>query len=154
MDLKQFLEEIKNKSKHTKNKIVVGYLDEAVIKFLENKNIPVHTKEIYINHKGLSHLARESKIKRGAGLSEEDILKIPDILQNPSAVFLETTKAKMNLLYCEDKSQKCIKIVIDTKFVYKSKNLTLIKTAGYIKPSDLKNSMNKLIYGKWNYKKK
>lgn len=59
------LDEIKAKKKLTRNKVIVGELDEKVIEFLNIKGVPIHTKEIYINHKGLSHLARESKKQRG-----------------------------------------------------------------------------------------
>ena len=48
MELKQFLEEIRTKTKHTKNKIVVGVLDDRVIQFLRDENVSVHTKEIYL----------------------------------------------------------------------------------------------------------
>ena len=66
------LNEIKAGKKLTRNRVVVGKLDEKVVEFLNKKGVPIHTKEIYLNHKGLSHLARESKKQRGAGLSEED----------------------------------------------------------------------------------
>ena len=142
MKIKQMLDEIKSKRKLTKNKIKVGKIQKEIIEFLEKNNIPVHTKEIYLTHKGLSHLARESKKKRGAGLSEDDILKIPDIISKPNAVFFDKTKNKLNLLYC-DKSISCekiIKIVVDTKaYDKKLKNITLIKTAGYIIEANLKD---------------
>ena len=151
MDIKQMLHEIKNKQKLTKNKIQVGELNSEIIKFLEEKGIPVHTKEIYLNHKGLSHLARNTKKQRGAGLSEEDILMIPEIIKFPSAIFIEDVKDKLNLLYCDNKTKKCIKIVVDTKFVYKGEKLTLIKTAGYINSSDMNNPNFKLIFGDWEF---
>jgi len=151
MNLEQFLKEIKTKSKLTKNKIVVGKLNDEIVKFLKEKNIPIHSKEIYLTHKDLSHLSRDSKRKRGAGLSDEDILKIPDILKNPSAIFLEKSNLKMNLLYCDDTSKKCIKIVIDTKHIEKKKEFTIIKTAGYINSSDMKNPIFELLIGNWRY---
>ena len=151
MDIKQMLDEIKNKKKLTKNKIKVGELSNEIIEFLREKEIPVHTKEIYLNHKGLSHLARESKKKRGAGLSEDDILRIPEIIHSPSAIFIEDTKDKLNLLYCDSQTKKCIKIVVDTKFIYKGEKITLIKTAGYINSSDMKNPNFKLIFGDWDF---
>ncbi len=151
MDIKRMLNEIKNKQKLTKNKIKVGELNNEIIKFLEEKGIPIHTKEIYLTHKGLSHLARESKKKRGAGLSESDILRIPYIMRRPSAIFLELSNKKMNLLYCDNQSQKCIKIVIDTKHIEKKTKLTIIKTAGYINSSDMNNPNFKLIFGDWEF---
>ena len=141
MELKQFLEEIKTKTKHTKNKIVVGLLDERVIQFLNEKDVPVHTKEIYLTHKGLAHLARESKRRRGAGLSEEDILHIPQILKNPHTIYFDTSADKLNILYCKNSlsCEKIIKIVVDTKAYHKKfGKLTLIKTAGYVVEANLK----------------
>ena len=135
------LDEIKNQEKLTNNKIKVGLLKDEIIEFLKNNGIEVFTKEIYLTHKGLSHLSRESKKKRGAGLSEEDILKIPKILENPSSVFFDNAKNKLNLLYCEKviNCNKIIKIVIDTKsYDKKFGKITLIKTAGYIVESNLK----------------
>jgi len=64
---------------------------------LDKKGVSIHTKEIYLIHKGLSHLAIESKKQRGAGLSEEDILKIPEILKSPSAIYFDNKKDKLNL---------------------------------------------------------
>jgi len=149
MDISEFLEIVENREKHTKNKIVVGYLKDEIISFLNKNDVEVHTKEIYLNHKGLAHLSRDSKRQRGAGLSREDIIRIPLILENISAIFFETTKQRFNLLYCENNTKKCIKLVIDTKFVYKGEKLTLIKTAGYINKSDMKNPNFKLIFGEW-----
>ena len=151
MDIRQLLQEIKDRSKHTRSKIIVGELSDDVISYLKMRGVPVHTKMIYLNHKGLSHLARDSKRKRGAGLSDEDILRIPEILKAPSAVFIEDIKDKLNLLYCDNKTKRCIKIVIDTKFVYKGNGITLVKTAGYINKSDMKNQNFKLIFGEWSY---
>jgi len=150
-DIKQMLEEIRSKNKLTKNKVVVGELSNEIIEFLKNRNVPIHTKEIYVNHKGLSHLARDSKRKRGAGLDEEDILRIPEILKNPSAIFFEKSKQKFNLLYCDDKSKKCIKLVVNTKFQKKKDKMTLVTTAGYINPSDMKNPDFELIFGDWKF---
>jgi len=150
--IKTMLKEIKAQKTLTKNKIVVRVLGGEILNFLKSKDVVVYTKEIYLNHKGLSHLARNSKRKRGAGLSDEDILKIPEILKKPSAVFFESLKNKLNLFYCNYNFEKCIKIVIDTKFKYKRERLTLIKTAGYIKASDLKNPYIQLLHGKWKYK--
>jgi len=134
MEIKQFLDEIKSKKKHTKNRIVVGVLLQEVIDFLKQKNIEVYSNEIILNLKGLSHLMRDSKRSRGAGLNDEDILQIPLILQEPYAIYLDTQKEKLNLLYCGKKNcNDLIKIVIDTKVVYKGKRGTFIKTAGYVK---------------------
>ena len=150
MDISEFLEIVENREKHTKNKIVVGYLKDEIISFLNENDVAVHTKEIYLTHKGLAHLSRDSKRQRGAGLSREDIIKIPQILENISAIFFEFTNKKFNLLYCDNNTKQCIKIVIDTKgYTNRKEKLTLIKTAGYINKSDMKNPNFKLIFGEW-----
>ena len=137
------LDEIKARKNLTRNKAIVGELDEKVIEFLNIKDVPIHTKEIYLTHKGLSHLDRDSKRKRVAGLSEEDILKIPEILKSPPAVYFDKGKNRFNLLYCKPKDKECIKIVIDTKgYANRGNKMTIIKTAGYIQKSD----MNDIIF--------
>jgi len=70
MELKQLLAEIKERKKHTKSRVIVGVLDDDVMKFLKKRGVAVHTREIFLTHKGLSHLARDSKRKRGARLSD------------------------------------------------------------------------------------
>ena len=65
--IKHMLLQIKNKEKITKKKIQVGYLKNEIIEFLNKNDIEIHTKEIYLTDKGLSHLARDSKKERGAG---------------------------------------------------------------------------------------
>jgi hypothetical protein len=58
--------------------------------------------KIYLTSKGLSHLARDSKKNRGAGLSDEDIFSIPEILNHPTYIYFDSKKDKLNLLYCKD----------------------------------------------------
>ena len=151
LNFEQMLQEIRQKKRLSVDKIVVGKLSDEIVEFLRNMNVPIHTKEIYINHKGLSHIARDSKRRRVAGLDEEDILRIPEILENPSAIFFEKSKQKFNLLYCDDKSKKCIKLVINTKFQKKKDKITLVTTAGYINTSDMKNPAFELIFRDWKF---
>ena len=139
MDIWQLLQEIKNRSKHTRSKIIVGELSDDMIAYLKMRGVAVHTKAIYLNHKGLSHLATDSKRKRGAGLSDEDILRIPKVIAYADRVYLETTDKKKNLLYFKQVqgSEKLVKIVVDTEYVLKGEKITLVITAGYIYPSNL-----------------
>jgi hypothetical protein len=151
LDIANMLKELETK-KLTKTKIIVGRLDKKIVDFLETKNVKIHTKEIYLTSKGLSHLTRDSKQKRGAGLIKDDVLKIPDILENPDAIFFDKHNNRFNLIYCKT-DKKVIKLVIDTKGFEKRKTpITLIKTAGYIQKSDMKNPFFELIIGKWKFK--
>ena len=47
--------------------------------------------------------------------------------------------------------KKCIRIVIDTKFIYRGDKITYIKTAGYINQSDMNNPNFELIFGDWEF---
>ncbi len=94
----------------------MGKLPKEIILFLEKKNICIHTQEIFLTFKGLSHLFIDSKRNRKAGLSDEDILEIPKILTNPNAIFFDNfDKIKNNLLYCSYSISynKIVKIIVD-----------------------------------------
>ncbi len=138
MDIKSMLSQIREKRKLSRDYINVGCLDDAIIDFLEKRGVSVHSREIMLTHKGLSHLARQSKRKRGAGLCDNDIYEIPAILKEGEVYFDE--KGRMNILYCRESCEKYIKIVVDTAaYDKKLGDVTLIKTAGYIVESNLKS---------------
>ncbi|NPA63949.1 MAG: hypothetical protein GXO16_03135 [Epsilonproteobacteria bacterium] len=135
LSIGQMLQEIRQKKRLSIDKITVGELSDEIVEFLRKQNVSIHTKSIFLTAKGLSHLARESKKKRGAGLSDEDIKRIPEILSRPSRVLFDARTSKLNLLYCSfgNDCKKLIKIVVDTKaYDKKLGKVTLIKTAGYI----------------------
>ena len=128
----------------------VGVIEPQTIKVLEEQSIEIATKEIYLTQKGLTHLYRPTKRNRNKALSVEDIYTIPTILKHPSALFLDTQQNRLNLLYCFQNSKKCLKLVIDTNsYVHRGEKLTIVKTAGYIYPYDMKNSKYRLIQGVW-----
>jgi len=134
-DLRNMLTSVKNGGPVAKDSIIIGFLSAKVISFLTKKSMPVHTKAIYINAKGLSHLQRDTKKKRDAALSDSDILEMPKVLDEPDYLLFDNKKNKLNLLYCLEKEcGKLIKIVVDTKYIHKKLGkITLIKTAGIIK---------------------
>ena len=142
MTIKEMLRQLRKKERLTIDRVVVGYLDDEIVKFLEESEVAINTKEIYLTHKGLSHLARTSKKKRGAGLSDEDIADIPNILSKPYLLFFDSKKEKLNLIFCGQKEcSKLIKIVVDTQGVTNRKEkITLIKTAGYIEKYNIKEN--------------
>ncbi|NOZ90570.1 MAG: hypothetical protein GXO60_04700 [Epsilonproteobacteria bacterium] len=128
----------------------VGVIEPQIIKVLEEQNIEISTIEIYLTQKGLTHLYRPTKRSRNKALLLEDIYTIPTVLKYPSALFLDTQQNRLNLLYCFQNSKKCLKLIVDTKsYVHRGKKLTIVKTAGYIYPYDMKNSKYILIQGVW-----
>lgn len=143
------LSEIKSKKKLTKNRIVVGKLGDDIISFLKKRDVVVNTKDIYLTDKGLSHLMRESKKKRGAGLNEDDIYRLPEMLNKPSSVYFDKGKGRFNILYCKADDSKCIKIAVDTKgYANRGEKLSIIKTAGYVRQDDMKDIIFEKISGK------
>ena len=128
----------------------VGIIEAQSIKVLEEQNIEIATKEIYLTQKGLTHLYRPTKRNRNKALLLEDIYTIPTVLKYPSALFLDTQQNRLNLLYCFQNSKKCLKLIVDTNsYVHRGEKLTIVKTAGYIYPYDMKNSKYRLIQGVW-----
>ncbi len=146
----QLFQDVIHRDKIRNDNIIVGFLSERILEFLDKKSVVVHTREIYINAKGLTHLYRDSKRKRGAAFAEDDILNIPNILSDPDFVYFDTNKNKLNLLYCRQKEcGNVYKIVIDTKYVHKKMGkITLLKTAGKIKYHNMKQNCYELICGK------
>ena len=139
--IKELLQEIENKNISIK-KVKVGELSDEIIEFLKNRNIEVYTKTIYVNAKSLSHLNRDSKKRRGAGLTREEILKIPEMIKNVDIVYFDSRKNKLNLLYCKNRNrcEEFIKLVIDTRTLDKKLGkITLIKTAGIVKYYNLED---------------
>jgi len=150
-DFKYFVDSClaKNSELHA---YMVGVINEQTVTILNEYNIEIATKEIYLTQKGLTHLYRPTKRKASKALLLEDIYAIPIILSEPSALFLDTQKNRLNLLYCFQDSKKCLKLIVDTKsYVHRGEKLTTIKTAGYIYPYDMKNSKYKLIHGEWEF---
>ena len=128
----------------------VGAIEPQTIKVLEEQSIEIATKEIYLTQNGLTHLYRPTKRNRNKALSVENIYTIPTILKHPSALFLDTQQNRLNLLYCFQNSKKCLKLIVDTNsYVHRGEKLTIVKTAGYIYPYDMKNSKYRLIQGVW-----
>ena len=151
-DFKNFVDDCLNK-KSKEHAYQVGVLSEVTFQILEEYNIEIATKEIYLTQKGLTHLYRPTKQKLSKALLVEDIYAIPNILNQPSALFLDTQENRLNLLYCLQNSQKCLKLIVDTKsYVHRGEKLTIVKTAGYIYAYDMKNSKYKLIFGDWEFK--
>jgi len=131
----------------------VGIVTQETIKVLEKHSIEIATKEIYLTQKGLTHLYRPTKRKLNKALSLDDIYTIPTILAQPSALFLDTEQNRLNLLYCIQNSQKCLKLIIDTNsYAHRGEKVTIVKTAGYIYAYDMKNSKYELICGEWEFK--
>lgn len=143
----RLLSGVKNK-KLTCNFAVLCELESEVVEFLQKYNIRPFTNEIYITHKGLSHLMRDSKRKRGAGIDEEALERLPQLVCNADAIILNTQSHKLNLLYVSQANTKYIKIVINPNgYDKKLGKLTLLQTAGIVQRENLKDKKYKIIKG-------
>jgi len=130
------------------NYAVLCELECKVIAFLDTYNITPFTKEIYITHKGLSHLMRESKKKRGAGIGKDDLERLPQLVCRADVVLFNSQSSKLNLLYITNTHAKYIKIVINPNgYDKKLGKLTLLQTAGTVQRENLTDKKYKVIKG-------
>ena len=134
--------------KLTCNYAILCELDSTVIEFLRCYEISPFTKKIYITHKGLSHLMRDSKKRRGAGAIEDDLERLPLLLCNADAVIFDTQSSRLNLLYISHSNEKYIKIVVNPKgYDKKMGKLTLVQTAGMVQKENLHDKRYRVIKG-------
>ena len=130
------------------NYAVLCELEYEVITFLSTYNITPFTKEIYITHKGLSHLMRDSKKKRGAGICEEDLDRLPQLVCSADIVIFNSQSSKLNLLYITGAHTRYIKIVINPNgYDKKLGKLTLLQTAGTVQRENLTDKKYIVIKG-------
>ena len=109
----------------------------------------------------LLHMRRDSKVERGAAVSEEDIKRIPEILRNPRAVVLHRAERtnRSAVLYVLDQTYgdgRLGKIVVRVDLRRKVRipqgsrkhiNANWIVTAGLVESMNLKAPDHQLIAG-------
>ena len=130
------------------NYAVLCELEQEIVTFLSTYNVTPFTKEIYITHKGLSHLMRDSKKKRGAGICQEDLERLPQLVCHADVVIFNSQSSKLNLLYITNTHTRYIKIVINPNgYDKKLGKLTLLQTAGTVQRENLTDKKYKVIKG-------
>lgn len=135
----------------------VGVLPVEVIRALRQRPNPIEVSAslVTITQAQLNHLRRDAKRKRGADLSEKDIEKLPDIIAKPQAVLWD--KEEQGLLFLlatnEEKQGKVfirVEYSRDTKLAKSAKQRMItnsIRSAGYVRPEDIKVRRYEIITG-------
>ncbi len=115
-----------------KNYIIVGYMDDDIIKFLyDKKGICLSNFEIRLSVKAYKHSIRDFKKKINKNVDKNIILNIYKYLKKPNYIFYDNLEKHKNLMYiCEFEGQ-LFKIIINTK--------NNILTLGKINKEDLKD---------------
>lgn len=85
-------------------------MDHQVLAFLKAKGVKPGDHQIWIDDKTVLHARRDSKIKKGTALSEEEIKQIPQIIAHPEMVLWDTQDPA--LLYVCSSGDKKNKIVV------------------------------------------
>lgn len=69
---------------------VVGVLSPAVLNRLQERGVKPATAGVLLSDRRLHHLNRDAKNSRGAALSVEQIMRLPEMLARPQAVLWDT----------------------------------------------------------------
>lgn len=125
--------------KATGSQVVVGSLLPQVVDYLAAAAVELETAAISLSDRELTHMLRPPKTGRGAGWPEDMILRLPDLVAAPQAVYWDTVDPA--LLYVWPLEGQAAKAVIRVNYRVKSAGETLktnlIKTTGVVPQADL-----------------
>ena len=134
------------RSPETESTFPAGALAPSIISALTKRGVHVPDAAITVNKAGAGHLRRGSKRRRGAGLSDADIDRLPEILAEPEAVLLDTGGKGHSLLYVfvpapgstdRDRGKVVVRVGYTMKFKELGKKSekvasNSVRTAGYV----------------------
>ena len=137
-------------------------ISPSICAALKKRNVEPISTAISISKGRAGHLRRTSKYRRSAGLSDEDIDRLPKILAKPEAVLLDTKGKGNSLLYVftpihgsTDRHKGKIVVRVDYKIKTKSPGKksekvvsNSVRTAGYVAAHNLVDSRYILLEGK------
>lgn len=126
---------------------VVGFLEPELLDASQERGLEPASAAIEILDKDILHLLRPAKVREGKAVSKDALLRLPEVLESPSAVLYD--KRHHNLVYAfdpegEDRNGKFIvEVGLETKVQNGRRNtrkLNRVKTAGLVQRSDLTDS--------------
>jgi len=136
-NLQIFIERIK-KREIIENEVVIGELSISVIQKLQEYNVIVETKEIYLSVKAYNHQLRTFKQKKGKSIPVDLVEEFYVTLNNPHKVFLDIkNRDRVILIYVDNQQEFLFKIVIQPNYKTKKGLINNILTSGIIKRIDL-----------------
>ncbi|MDP8162814.1 phage minor head protein [Pasteurella skyensis] len=137
--------EVVNSEKMARGEMkLVGVLQKDIITELEALNKAPQSAVIAIRDNDLLHALRESKVEKGTAIPQVFWEKLPEKLQNPSAIFIDKNHDKTLLFIFDiDKSKVAIKMdfEVKTKDVLTGKRyrakLNLVRTGSIMTEKEL-----------------
>jgi hypothetical protein len=132
-------------------RMVVGALTPVVERAMEQLVEALTTSAITMEDREIFHVLRASKVARGAALSREDVLRIPELLASAKATLWDL--AQPSLLYVFDVPGEGMvgKLVVRVNYQVRARRETLtvntIPTGGLVPLSNLTTSRFKLLEG-------
>lgn len=137
----------------------VGVLPVEVIRALRQGPNPIEVSAslVTITQQALGHLRRDTKQKRGAALSEDDIKRLPDIIAEPEAVLWDTEE-RPGLLFAfkASKKGKAGKFFLRVEFAAQIKiaptekqplTTNAVRSAGYVDAHNLSGQRYQALMG-------
>ncbi|HJW23798.1 MAG TPA: phage minor head protein [Rhodocyclaceae bacterium] len=133
----------------------VGALEANVVRFMEAKGLPPETASVTLRDTELLHLYRETKLQRGAAISEEDLLRLPQIMEEPKAVLYDSEDPALLFVFDSAAGDQVGKVVVRVNYTVKTnvggvrdKVVTnSIRTAGIVKEGDLRGARYVIVSG-------
>lgn len=129
-EYQSFIDETIKDIKHPKSIITAGAIAYEVFEFLSLKKLTPVTPHIYLSKHSLTHMIRDTKKKRAAALSIDEIKNIPEYLKNPYMIVYD--KKHENIIYIIEGSDKDNKIAVEVNYKYKKESLNMIVTSGTV----------------------
>lgn len=141
---KAWIATVLNARHHRGEQHKIGGIDEEVMAFLKGKGVEPKDKHIWIDDKTVLHARRDSKVSRGAALTEEEIKQIPMVLAKPEMVLWDNQDPA--LLYVFSSKDSKNKIVVQVWRAHKKHGYgNRVATTGKVQ---LKNITNDPRYEK------
>lgn len=130
----------------TVESVAVGALDIRTFDYLSSIDRLPKSAVLTASRKELTHLTRDSKVKRGAAITTEQALRIPEIIKNPKAILWDMKDPA--LLYAFDiEGDSANKLVIRLEDNGGKRKRNEITTAGAVSVGNLRERRYHIIEG-------
>jgi len=133
---------------------VLGTASPAVIEAVAQRGVDMVSAALAMRDTELLHLVRQTKSKRGAALSMEDILNLPALLANARAVLWDTDDPALVYvlrLVGRDAKKAVVRVNwttrVNTEAGREAITANAIRTAGRVQVGDLKAKRYEVIEG-------
>lgn len=134
---------------HGNNSIVhVGFLSIEILNVLEKRGIVPQSAVISMGDADITHAWRESKVNRNQALPEDVLRRIPEMLLEPDAVYLQADKANPVLWFVYETERGKLVLQIDRENKKSKEVVNIIRTGGKIFSWNAALKQHILLWGK------